>query len=186
VFSRRRGSCLAVEPGDKSTELMRHSFQVHLGCTRLGDDYEIPGLQKLVLVKPIPLPDESLGPVSIRRIAHRPLAGRDADSSGIFPTWSPSDQESLGTKDPRSTTVLPIFAGPTNANRDGKSSILAQGYLVEIETARLFRPRRRRRDRTRRPALEAIRRRKPWVRLREMLLGWKVRFMASTPKWLSS
>jgi len=186
VFSRRRGSCLAVEPGDKSTELMRHSFQVHLGCTRLGDNDEIPGLQKLVVVKSIPLSDKSLGSVSIRRIAHSPLAGGDADSSGAFPTWSPGDQESLGTENPRATTVLPIFAGPTNANRDGKSSILVQSYLVEIETARRFRPRRRRRDRTRRPALVAIRRRKPWVRLREMLLGWKVRFMASTPKWLSS
>lgn len=86
MFSRRRGSCLAVEPGDKSTELMLHSFQVHLGCPRLGDDYEIPGLQKLVFVKPIPLSKESFGSVAVRRIAHSLLTGCDADSSGIFPT----------------------------------------------------------------------------------------------------
>jgi len=36
----------------------------------------------------------------------------------------------------------------------------------------------RRALRTRRPPLVAIRARKPWVRLRWMMLGWKVRFMA--------
>ena len=40
------------------------------------------------------------------------------------------------------------------------------------------RPFARRRFRTRRPALVAIRARKPWVRARFKLLGWNVRFMA--------
>ncbi len=34
----------------------------------------------------------------------------------------------------------------------------------------------------RRPFFVAMRARNPWVRLREMLLGWNVRFMAASPK----
>ena len=182
MFSRRRGSCLAVEPGDKGTKLMLHSFQVHVGRTRLGDDDEIPGLQEFVPMQAIPLPQDSLRSISIRRVSNCTLARSDADSSDLCLASGPSNQEYLGAIDPRSATVLPIFASPTNADSRGESSILVQSYLVEIETERLFRPRRRRRERTRRPAFVAIRRRKPWVRLREMLLGWKVRFMASAPE----
>lgn len=42
------------------------------------------------------------------------------------------------------------------------------------------RPFARRRLSTRRPALVAMRARKPWVRARLILLGWKVRFMTNT------
>ena len=42
------------------------------------------------------------------------------------------------------------------------------------------RPFARRRFNTRRPALVAIRARKPWVRARLILLGWNVRFMTIT------
>lgn len=45
------------------------------------------------------------------------------------------------------------------------------------QTARRLRPLARRRDRTARPFLVAIRARKPWVRARLIVLGWKVRFM---------
>ena len=133
-------------------------------------------------MKAVPLPEDSFGSVSIRRIPNSPLACGDADSPEIGLTSGPRNQERFGAKNPRSTTVFPILASPTNADSSRELSILIQGYLVEIVAARFFRPRRRRRERTRRPAFVAILRRKPWVRLREMLLGWKVRFMASAPE----
>jgi len=45
------------------------------------------------------------------------------------------------------------------------------------QTVRRLRPLARRRDKTWRPFLVAIRARKPWVRARLRVLGWKVRFM---------
>src|SRR5690606_40792865 len=45
------------------------------------------------------------------------------------------------------------------------------------QTVRRLRPLARRRDRTWRPFLVAMRARKPWVRARLRVLGWKVRFM---------
>jgi len=48
----------------------------------------------------------------------------------------------------------------------------------EMPTVRRLRPLARRRLRTRRPFLVAMRARNPWVRLRFTLLGWYVRFMA--------
>ena len=49
------------------------------------------------------------------------------------------------------------------------------------ETVRRFRPFARRRFNTRRPFFVAILTRKPWVRRRRRLFGWKVRFMMSGP-----
>lgn len=46
------------------------------------------------------------------------------------------------------------------------------------------RPLARRRFRTRRPAFVAMRARKPWVRARLILLGWKVRFICLIPACL--
>ena len=133
-------------------------------------------------MKSIPLPEESFRSIAIRSNSEVALARGDADAADIALGSRPGNQEGLGPKDTGTTTMLPILARPTDADGGGKSAILSQDYFFEIETARLFRPRRRRRAKTLRPAFVDIRRRKPWVRLREMLLGWKVRFMASAPK----
>ncbi|AEA72210.1 Hypothetical protein PSEBR_m1756 [Pseudomonas brassicacearum subsp. brassicacearum NFM421] len=50
--------------------------------------------------------------------------------------------------------------------------------MPDYQTARRARPLARRRDRTARPFLVAMRARKPWVRARLIVLGWKVRFMS--------
>lgn len=47
-----------------------------------------------------------------------------------------------------------------------------------VQGVKRARPLARRAFKTRRPPLVAIRARKPWVRLRWMMLGWNVRFMA--------
>ena len=52
-----------------------------------------------------------------------------------------------------------------------------QHYFTEILTARFLRPFALLRLITRRPFLVAILTRKPWVRLREILLGWYVLFI---------
>lgn len=49
------------------------------------------------------------------------------------------------------------------------------------QAERRLRPRARRRARTRRPFLVAMRARKPWVRFRLRTLGWNVRFMSVVP-----
>lgn len=54
----------------------------------------------------------------------------------------------------------------------------ARGAGQGIQGDRRARPLARRAFRTRRPPRVAMRARKPWVRLRWMMLGWKVRFMA--------
>jgi hypothetical protein len=48
---------------------------------------------------------------------------------------------------------------------------------ARVHTASLLRPLRRRAERTARPERVRIRTRKPWVRLRRRLFGWKVRFI---------
>lgn len=141
---------------------------------------------EFVAVESIPLSQKTLRPITIRCDPKVPLARGDADASDILPGQCPGNQKGLRPEDSGTTTMFPILARPTQPESGGKSVILSQDYFFEIETERLFRPRRRRRARTLRPAFVDIRRRKPWVRLREMLLGWKVRFMASAPKWLSS
>lgn len=60
---------------------------------------------------------------------------------------------------------------PARRNRD------SVGSTCRTQPARRTRPRRRREEMMARPALVRIRRRKPWVRLRRRLLGWKVRLL---------
>jgi hypothetical protein len=50
---------------------------------------------------------------------------------------------------------------------------------ARVHTVSLLRPFRRRADRTARPDLVRMRTRKPCVRLRRRLFGWKVRFIKS-------
>lgn len=57
------------------------------------------------------------------------------------------------------------------------AEVLTHLPMPANQTARRLRPLARRRDRTARPFLVAMRARKPWVRARLMVLGWKVRFM---------
>ena len=62
------------------------------------------------------------------------------------------------------------------------SAHIRQGYyLTAIRTARFLRPFALLRLMTRRPFLVDILTRKPWVLLREMLLGWNVLFIVFTP-----
>ena len=69
---------------------------------------------------------------------------------------------------------------------DGGNVLLASAdspvkiYLAAIRTARFFRPFALLRLITRRPFFVAILTRKPWVLLRETLLGWNVLFMFCT------
>ena len=65
-----------------------------------------------------------------------------------------------------------VSAGQPGATR--KAGVAGRG----VQGAKRARPLARRAFRTRRPPLVAIRARKPWVRLRWMMLGWNVRFMA--------
>ena len=63
---------------------------------------------------------------------------------------------------------------------EGHSGPVGPVYYDD-ETVRRFRPFARRRFNTRRPFFVAILTRKPWVRRRRRLFGWKVRFMVSGP-----
>ncbi len=79
-----------------------------------------------------------------------------------------------------------VFAGSTDPANPGEGLFavhpMVRCYLLEIVAAKRLRPLARRRLITFAPDLERIRLRKPCVRLREILLGWNVRFMIlSTP-----
>ena len=68
-----------------------------------------------------------------------------------------------------------VFAGSTDPTQPGEGLFtvhpMVWRYLLEIVAARRLRPLARRRLITFTPALERIRLRKPWVRLRQILLG---------------
>lgn len=62
-------------------------------------------------------------------------------------------------------------------NSPGRRSRDSEPSTCRAQPARRTRPRRRREERMARPARVRMRRRKPWVRLRRRLLGWKVRLL---------
>ena len=70
----------------------------------------------------------------------------------------------------RPPSLLPAptpWAGETST----EPGVATQGYTRLNQAQRVFRPRARRRERTLRPARVAMRARKPWLRLRRILLG---------------
>lgn len=71
---------------------------------------------------------------------------------------------------------LPALADTKFARETG-----VQTYFFQVPTAKRLRPRWRLRARILRPFFVDMRRRNPWVRRREVLLGWNVRFMALFP-----
>ena len=72
---------------------------------------------------------------------------------------------------------LPVLA----ALRRVENAVQSRSQTDKSQTVRRLRPLARRRARTARPFLVAMRARKPWVRFCLMVLGWKVRFMICDP-----
>jgi len=148
----------------KIPESVSHmNYEIHSGRTQLP-----PSL-------PEGFTDSPLVPVPGNRVTH-PLGYRDPQS--MF--WSPIGKVEQDESPPDDlpppiidATVLGRFAHP---DRGGEP------VVVISQTARRFRPFRRRLLITALPAGVRIRTRKPWVRCRLRLFGWKVLFISVFPR----
>jgi len=133
-----------------------------------SDDVEIGVVEKL-LVEPEKLPYPPLYAVAHHRDTHFPADG-DTQSSMPALTCPPDDNKmsraylfsGFGQKQ-----IIASLPDPFTTGKGGIHII----YLQAICTDNFLRPFARLRFITSRPFLVAIRTRKPWVLLREMLLG---------------
>jgi len=117
------------------------------------------------------MPQPPLDPIARDCIA-KSTADHEADACSIVAVGRMNHQRGSTHTDPSSGGLLKIL-GATHSQRSRQH---ASGS-TNAQADRRLRPLRRRAEIIARPARVRIRRRKPWVRLRRRLLGWKVRLL---------
>ena len=116
-----------------------------------------------------PFPEEPLGAIALHGTAHAP-SDRDPQPWSMEFVFQDKEDETSGGNLPAPLVDLLELAAFPDPVRWGEG-------LSQPQTARRFRPFRRRRFRTSRPSWVLMRSRKPCFLLRRRLFGWKVRFM---------
>lgn len=136
-------------------------------CRRPWEDQEIPSRRDGLGMGAEQDPQTPFDEISLDRSAKLPPHDDPDPSTGTSRTGGQADQRQ---RSPRGAP--PIRNDPTDVGASRHASQHAArvlGYTVSR-----FLPLARRRFKTRRPSLVSIRLRKPWVRLRRRLLGWRL------------
>lgn len=150
----------------------------------MGDNHDIPAASKAASFVANSLAKPTFYAVAHHGVSYLPAHGQ-ADTTDLGSTREEQQEQmrlaNLPTAalDPQVIRPLakPTLPGVAEAGE-------AQFALVGMVATSRLRPLARRRERTLRPPGVFIRARKPWVRLRLMLLGWYVRF-TTTSEFLS-
>lgn len=169
------------EPGDRSPPGTAEVL-LDLGYGRVKqlaprDDHQVdPGASLERLIEPEHFSNQTFSAISPDSVTQLAGCNDSKPGSGSGP---PRYKQSKKTGWHPKTGIESLleFCFPSHALRLAETVRRHARARYDVETVRRLRPFARRRFKTKRPFLVAMRVRKPWVFFRRRRLGWKVRFM---------